>query len=290
MNQKRNIIITGASSGIGAAIAKTLTDDGDHVYACARRQDRLEDLKDYGVKFVHPCDVCDEESVKSFFAEVSKLSNNIDGLIHCAGSFGSIGPMVNSQSEEWWGSLKTNIFGTYLFVKNVVPLMRAERHPVIITFAGGGAFNAFENYSAYAVSKSGIVRLTETLAEELSGQGICINAVAPGFVATEIHNETLEKGINYSGESHYSETLKKLKEGSVPISVPVDLVKFLLSSKALGLTGKTISASFDPWNNENFMDNINELNASDLYTMRRMNLINLTEEDEMLKKTLSTEM
>ena len=74
-------------------------------------------------------------------------------------------------------------------------------------------------------------------------------------------------------------TQAKLREGSVPMEVPVDCVRFLLSSAADGLTGKTISASFDPWGSAEFSRNIDLLNRSDLYTMRRVNLVNLPEDE-----------
>ena len=157
--------------------------------------------------------------------------------------------------------------------------MNSEKTPRIINFAGGGAFSSFPNYSAYAVSKAGIVRLTENLAEELAPLNIKINALAPGFVNTEIHNKTLEVGKDLSGDQHYNLTLQKQKEGSIPIELPVKCIDFLISDEAKELTGKTISASFDPWGKKSFIKIIPDINNSELYTMRRINIVNLTDQE-----------
>ena len=148
----------------------------------------------------------------------------------------------------------------------------------IVTFSGGGAFNSLPRYSAYAASKAAVVRLTETLADELRPRGIAVNGVAPGFVKTEIHDATLAAGPDAAGPEFFAMTQAKLADGAVPIDVPVDCVRFLLSSAARSLTGKTISANFDPWSSAVFQKHIEELGQSDLYTMRRINLVNLDEE------------
>ena len=94
------------------------------------------------------------------------------------------------------------------------------------------------------------MRLTECLAEELKGRGIAVNAVAPGMVATEIHEATLRAGPDQAGREHFERTEAAMAQGGVPMEVPVACVEFLLSPEADGLTGKTIAAGFDPWRSE----------------------------------------
>jgi len=261
-------VITGASSGIGAALARALASDGSTLYVCARRADKLDDT----VAFGYPCDVSREEQVAEFVAQVRARTPRVDALINCAGVFGAIGPLLETDSREWYETIKVNLYGTYLMTKHVAPLMVAERSPCVINFSGGGAFGPFPNYSAYAVSKAAVVRLTETLAVELAPRGVKVNAVAPGFVATEIHQATLRKGPGMAGVEHFERTRQLLREGSVPIEVPVACVRFLLSPQARELTGKTISASFDPWDTPEFVKAIPRINRSELYTLRRINL------------------
>lgn len=280
MNDIRHIVVAGASSGIGAAITRELSGAGTALYVCARRTDRLTEVtQNNTIAFGYHCDVSKEDQVKDFVGEVRKQAPQIDALINCAGGFGSIGPTIHTNSDEWFKTVKTVLFGTYLMIKHVAPLMIGERHPRIINFSGGGAFSPFPNYSAYAVSKAAVVRLTENLAVELAPSGIAVNAVAPGFVVTEIHDATLQAGPEAAGAEHFERTQILVEGGQTPIAVPVACVKFLLSDAAKNLTGKTISANFDPWDQPEFVQSIDQINSSDLYTQRRINLVNLPEDE-----------
>lgn len=267
----RHVVVTGASSGIGAALTRALSADGYKLYVCARRADRLDEVTDRGqFAFSMACDVSDKNQVDAFFNEIIARTDSIYALINCAGGFGAIGPMIDTDGDAWWDTLRVNVLGPYLTIKRAVPMMREGAR--IVNFSGGGAFGPFPNYSAYAVSKSAIVRMTETLALELAGRGIGVNAVAPGFVLTEIHNSTLRAGPEAAGDEHFRMTLAKKENGAVPVEIPINLVRWMLSPASAGLTGKTISASFDPWDTSEFADRIREIVDSDLYTMRRVNL------------------
>lgn len=282
-----DVVITGASSGIGAAVSKALIEDGHRLFVCARREERLIELTQAGkLARFRKVDVADEGQVRKFAVEISQATDGLDAVICCAGAYGPIGAIARVDSGEWWRALQANLFGTFLTVKEFIPLLAKRKGARIITFSGGGAFNPLPNYSAYAVSKAGIVRLTETLAEELKSLGIAVNGLAPGFVRTEIHDATMAAGPELAGQAFYEMTQAKLREGSVPVDVPVDCVRFLLSSAADGLTGKTLSASFDPWREPAFASAVEALNRSELYTMRRVNTVNLPDDPavELLSK------
>lgn len=287
MSGRKQIVITGASSGIGAALTCALAADGHTVHACARRGERLSDVTlNNTVAFGDVCDVSQEEQVVAFVAGVRERTPRVDALIHCAGGFGAIGPLLQTDSRAWLKTIETNLYGAYLMIKHVVPLMAGSSSPRIVTFAGGGSFSPFPNYSGYAASKAAIVRLTEIVALELASRGITVNAIAPGFVATEIHEETLRSGAALAGEDHFERTQQLLRDGAVPMEVPVACVQFLLSDQAAVLTGKTLSASFDPWGTPTFVESIPQINQSDVYTLRRMNLVNMP--DSPLRRLLST--
>lgn len=277
----KQIVVTGASSGIGAALAKQLATDGHRVYACARRTERLHALtRQHPNILSHPCDVSEEAQVQAFVQWIRTRTASIDALVNGASGFGEIGPAIQTDSRAWLKTLEVNLFGTYLMIKHVTPLMVRECGPRIVNFSGGGAFAPFPNYSAYGVSKAAVVRLTETLAVELAPRGIAVNAVAPGFVATEIHEETLRQGPERAGREHFERTQRLLQEGAAPIERALACIQFLLSDQAAGLTGKTISASFDPWGTPTFAEWIPQINQSDLYTMRRVNLAHATQATE----------
>jgi 3-oxoacyl-[acyl-carrier protein] reductase len=198
-------------------------------------------------------------------------------LINCAGSFGAIGSIDQLDSSAWMKTFHNNLFGTFLTIKHFLPLLEAGSDPRILNFAGGGAFNPFPNFSAYACSKAAIVRLTETLAIELAPRGITVNAVAPGIVTTKVHEATLEAGAERAGLLQFRRTQNLMRDkesegNQARMKTVENCVSALISKEYFGLTGKTISANFDPWASDIFRKHIGNITRSELYTMRRTNL------------------
>lgn len=283
---KLRVLIAGASAGIGAALVEALAADGNTVFACARRAEALRAAtRGDTLARSRVCDVGEEPQVVDLFRWVGQHADGLEALVLCAGAFGAIGLVPETDSAAWWATLRGNVFGAYLMVKHGLPLLERGRRPRILTFSGGGAFGAFPRYSAYATSKAAVVRLTECLAEELGPRGIAVNAVAPGMVVTEIHQATLEAGPEKAGAEHYERTRAAMAQGGVPMEVPVACVQFLLSREADGLTGKTIAANFDPWRAPQFRAHLAEIAKSEVYTMRRINPVHLP--DGPLKEWLS---
>jgi len=222
------IIITGGGSGIGAALAKELSANGHTVVICGRRLPNLKKLSSASNNIYHfICDVSNEENVISFSNFVKDKFEFIDVIINCAGLFGAIGRFDKTDSNMWKKTFNINLFSVYLITKHFLPLLLRSNIKKIINFSGGGAFGGFPNYSAYAVSKAAVVRFSENIAIELADHGVHVNCVAPGFVATEIHNTTLNLGEETAGDQ-FKLTKAKLKEGSVPMEVVVNCVKFLV--------------------------------------------------------------
>jgi NAD(P)-dependent dehydrogenase (short-subunit alcohol dehydrogenase family) len=269
MGSRKSIVIAGASSGIGAALTRALADDGHKLFICARRMDRLAQVVEgYDSVFHAGCDVGREGEVENFFRQVAERTDSLDVLIHCAAILGPIGVFNEVNSDEWIAAVRTNLFGAYLVAKNAVRLMKAERRPRIIILSGGGAFDPMPRVSAYGVSKAAIVRMVETLAVELAPRNIAVNAVAPGFVATEIHQATLAAGRERGGE-HYDRTARLVSECDNSMDVPVNCIRYMISEAATRLTGKTISARYDPWGEPEFDQRIDQVMASPLYTTQR---------------------
>jgi 3-oxoacyl-[acyl-carrier protein] reductase len=272
------VVVTGGSSGIGAEIVKALAADGHRVFTCARRQDRLDEVTQHNsIAQGFVCDVSDEAQVTAFAAWIKGQTDTVDVVVNCAGAFGAIGPLEATDSAEWLNTIQVNLFGTYLVTKHLLPALKSSPDPRIVNLSGGGAFSPFPNYSAYACSKAAIVRLTECLAVELAPKGIAVNALAPGFIPTEAHEKTLAAGPELAGTLHFQRTQAVLAEGGAPLASVVDLLKTLISPRARGLTGKTISANFDPWRTDAFEDRLGDITRSDLWTMRRVNIVNLPE-------------
>lgn len=284
---KQTIVIAGASSGIGAALTEAFAAEGDALFLCAQREERLASLGTGRPNVAwHICDLRQDDQIASFASWLQARVESVDALVNCTGKFGVIGPILNIDLRAWRDAIETNLIGVLAFTKAVLPLLLRAPAPRILNFAGGGAFNPVANYSAYAVSKAGLVRLTENLAQELAPHGVRVNCIAPGFLPTEIHDATLKAGREAAGTQMFDMTQQKLQEQSGSMPAVIACVRFLLSERAGTLTGKTISANFDPWSNPAFAEHISEISASDLYTMRRVNLVHLPENDP-LRRSLS---
>jgi 3-oxoacyl-[acyl-carrier protein] reductase len=113
-----------------------------------------------------------------------------------------------------------------------------------------------------------VVRFVETVAHELRAEGIEINALAPGFVATRMHQETLAAGAEAAGSDYLERTKGELESGGVPPEVPAAAAVFLISDAARGITGKFVSAVYDGW--QTWPEHLAEIEGSDLFTLRRI--------------------
>jgi NAD(P)-dependent dehydrogenase (short-subunit alcohol dehydrogenase family) len=281
--QAQFVVVAGASSGIGAALAKDLSSAGYRVMACSRSLDRLQAaFADHPNVRYAVCDVSDVRAVTDFVEFVRARTDRVDVLINCAGGFGAIGSIEQIDADEWMRTVSNNLFGTFLPIKYFLPLLENAPAPRVVNLSGGGAFSPFPNFSAYACSKAALVRLTETLALELAPRGVAINALAPGFIATKTHETTMTSGLERAGPVQFNRTARLLQQpgdagGSARMDTVCRCVRALLSPAYRGLTGKTISANFDPWATEEFRRHLGDITRSELYTMRRTNLVNLPE-------------
>ncbi|MBL7172095.1 MAG: SDR family oxidoreductase [Desulfobacteraceae bacterium] len=138
----------------------------------------------------------------------------------------------------------------------------------IINYSGGGAAGPFPRFSAYATSKAAIVRFTENLALELADEGFDVNSIAPGFVITRLHQDTLEAGPELATEAFHENTKKQMESGGVPPEKAADLTAFLLSDASDGITGKFLSAPWDAWQEEAFQERLRT--DKDFATLRRI--------------------
>ena len=269
--QGKYSIITGGSQGIGKAIARAFLEEGCGCLLVSRTPDTLEDTVQE-ISAIGPRvlafrgDVGSAVDVRAMTECALAEFGTIDVLVNCAGVYGPIGPSTEVSSQEWWDTLRVNLFGAFLCTQAVLPDMLRKGSGKVINLAGGGASGPFPRFSAYAASKAAVVRLTETMAEELKGTGIDINAIAPGPVNTRLLDQVLAAGK--AAGDFLARSLKQKTEGGTPPERAAELAVFLASSLSDGLSGRFISAVWDDW--QEMSGRIPEIMASELYTLRRV--------------------
>lgn len=271
-----NAIVTGASQGLGLEIARHFVREGASVGLCARDAARLESAvaelrsgaRDGQKIFASVCDVSDPAAVDAFVPAAVKALGSIQVLVNNAGIYGPKGPTESVDFEEWKRAMEINLYGVLLPCRAFIPHFKKQGRGKIINLSGGGATAPMPNISAYAASKAAVVRLTETLAEELRSHKIDVNAVAPGALNTRLLDEVLQAGPQSVGEAFYQRALKQKEAGGAPLDLGASLCVWLASSASDGITGKLLSAQWDPW--KDLATKRETLGKTDIYTLRRI--------------------
>ncbi|PTY05644.1 dehydrogenase [Opitutaceae bacterium EW11] len=263
------IVVTGSSTGIGRALTEHLLSKGNSVWGIAR-SDQTEIAARYPERFhFSRCDVSDWTQVRHTASEITAHWPRVDALVTAAGMQGAVGPAMTLDPLQWSATVRANLDGTFYSIHALYEALRPDQgRAKIVCFSGGGATKSRPNFSAYGVAKTAVVRLVENLAEELKDRAIDINAIAPGAINTRLTDEVLALGPAIAGEAEYSAALKQKKTGGAPLENALGLVEFLLSARSDGITGRLISAPWDPW--KHLGDHVSQLSNSDVYMLRRI--------------------
>lgn len=269
----KNILITGGSMGIGYAAALACLQANGRVVICARNQVALEaavnQLRGEGYQniFGIAANVTRQDEVETALNTVESHFGSVNAVIHAAGILGPIGDITKVDPEQWFSTIQINLFGTFLVARQSCLRCQKSGGGRIVLFSGGGAATPFPNYTAYACSKVGVVRFTETIAQEMAPYNVEINCVAPGFVITRLHQQTLASG-ELAGKEYLEKTKTEIERGGVPASVGAQTAAFLISEQAKGITGKFVAAPYDGW--RDWSKHLEELKNTDIFTLRRI--------------------
>jgi len=267
-------IVTGGGRGIGEAIALAFAREGARLAIASRTKTELDQVASQienlgGQVQVIPTDVSQRDNVTRLIEATLTAYGQIDVLVNAAGVYGPIGPMWDVDVDKWIQAMKINLFGTFTCCHTVLPHMIERRQGKIVNFSGGGAASPLPRFTAYGVSKTAIVRLTETLAEEVKEFNVQVNAVAPGAVDTSLQDDVLAAGERAGDLLARIRRLRETGEGGVPRELPAELVVFLASDDSDGLSGKLIAAPYDGWQSWD-AERIAELMSAPWFTLRRM--------------------
>jgi NAD(P)-dependent dehydrogenase (short-subunit alcohol dehydrogenase family) len=269
----RVAIVTGAGRGIGLAIALAFAREGVRLVLAARGAAQLDDAaascRKAGAQVIAvPADVARWDQVQHLVDVALKEWGRIDVLVNSAGVYGPIGPTAEVDLDAWVQALHINLVGPLLLCRALTPHMQPQRQGKIILLGGGGATTPLPNFSSYAASKAGLVRLADTLAEELKEFNIQVNVIAPGLVDTQLQDEVLAAGGKAGPLYEKIKAAREKGAGAVPPEVAADLAVFLASEASGSLTGKLIAAPYDPW--KQWQGQAEKLNSIPLYTIRRL--------------------
>jgi NAD(P)-dependent dehydrogenase (short-subunit alcohol dehydrogenase family) len=274
--ENKNAIVTGGTLGLGHAIVREFLNEGASVLFCARDKNVISALQrefalslPAGQKVLGlTCDVSSPGQVETMFAQFIGEFGALHALVNNAGIYGPKGMSETVAWNEWKQAIEINLYGTFIPCRAAIPLMKKNGGGKIVNLSGGGATFPLPRLSAYASSKAAVVRLTETLAEELREFRIDVNAIAPGPLNTRLLDEVLEAGPEKVGEGFYKKAIEQAEKGGVSLEKGARLCVCLASEASDGITGKLISAQWDPW--ENLQAHFDDIMNSDIYTLRRI--------------------
>jgi NAD(P)-dependent dehydrogenase (short-subunit alcohol dehydrogenase family) len=272
----RAALITGANQGLGAAIARAFVDAGASVMLCARDAERLDAARRElapraaagATVAAMPADVSRPDQVDALVREAMTALGGLQILVNNAGVYGPMGTIESVDWAAWVQAIEINLYGSVLPCRAVLPHFRRQRYGKIIQLSGGGATNPLPRITAYAASKAAVVRFAESLALEVRGDGIDVNAIAPGALNTRMMDEVIAAGPDAVGADFHARMVKTRDDGGTPLEKGADLSVFLASAASDGITGRLLSAVWDPW--RTLQDLRRDLDASDVYTLRRI--------------------
>jgi NAD(P)-dependent dehydrogenase (short-subunit alcohol dehydrogenase family) len=272
----RTAVITGASQGLGLEIAQAYLNAGAAgICICARdvaelgrATDELESLAGPGQQVLAvTADVSSPVDVERLVESALAALGEVTILVSNAGVYGPKGTIEQANWSEWVRAVEINLYGSVLPARALVPHFRQRGYGKVVQLSGGGATAPLPGLSAYAASKSAVVRFAETLAGELRGDRVDVNSIAPGALNTRMLDEVIAAGPGLVGEDFHRRALEQQRDGGTPLRRGAELAVFLGSQASDGITGKLLSALWDPW--VELSEHRPDLD-SDVYTLRRI--------------------
>jgi NAD(P)-dependent dehydrogenase (short-subunit alcohol dehydrogenase family) len=276
IQKKRLVMITGATRGLGLLVAEKFWNAGHDLVILSRSEPDLERVSsDFhgrcgkGQK-IHPYlfDLKNSSRIPDLMEEIRDSVGALDIVINNAAVQGPIGPLQTNDWEEWQTCLDVCLLAPVKICQEVIPGMILNNYGRIVNMSGGGATGPRPNFSSYATAKCGLVRFSETLAQELSPHNITVNCVSPGAMNSELTRKILNAGIDSAGQKEY-EVARRLGEDNPHTEIKAaDLVFSLTTEPFSEINGRLLSAVWDP------LDKIpgisSNLMGTDVYTLRRI--------------------
>ena len=198
-------LVTGASSGIGAATARTLAAAGASVGLAARRADRLETLAtaiedDGGTALAIPTDVTDGAAVEEMVARTAEAFGGLDALVNNAGVM-LPAPVERADPDDWRRMVEVNLLGTMTVTRAALPALRAGDGGHVVALSSDAIQNPSARFGAYAATKAGVVAFADSLRAEVADDGVRVTVVEPGVTDTELPEQVTDEGTKADVET-----------------------------------------------------------------------------------------
>jgi 3-oxoacyl-[acyl-carrier protein] reductase len=271
-----SVIIFGGSRGIGRVVAELFVCNGFQITVVARTHQQIEEavntLSEKGEVQGRVANLSSYREVNDAVDFHIRKYGSLAAIVNTVAMQGPIGPLWQNDPSAWNDTIVTNLIGSFHVCHAALQEMRKVCYGTIILFSGGGAANARPYFSAYGASKTGVLRLVETIQEEVKdndlegdGQGIRIYAVAPGAVRTQMTDEILANK-EFAGEKAYKEALKTKEAGGTPPGKAAELCLFLVQKRPKCLAGRLIHVN-EPY--REYVKNFEGLEIGDSGLLRR---------------------
>jgi 3-oxoacyl-[acyl-carrier protein] reductase len=218
-------------------------------------------------------DVKDSEFVNSIQGFLQSQEADLVGVVHCAAIIGEVGSIEDLSNQSWIQDIEVNLTGTFNVLKMATAIFKQQHRGHFVALSGGGAADPRPKMLSYSASKTAVVRLVESVAEDNRAGGLTFNCVAPGVLPTAMNVEALTKGVGILPPEYLEKIAHVFSETETLedfFTEPVELIVNLVLGKLAGVTGKLISATWDDWRQLPFLTE-NELN-SQLFTLRRITI------------------
>ena len=260
-------IVTGAGRGIGRAIAEQYAAEGARVALVSRTREELDKVaqgiaKTGGDARTFVADVSDLGQVQSAVAQIEDEMGPVDVLMNNAGVHYGFGPIWEIDPDQWWQDMTVNVRGVFNFCREVSQRMIDRQEGRIINMVGGGFSGPSPNMSGYGASKTAVMRLTETFAEELKEHNVKVFAMGPGLVKTPLTMANLKRPV----VKKYMTLQEAFDAGrDVPSTIAADIATELASGRFDALTGRMIGPNNDF---DKLEVDVDQIVKQDLLTLR----------------------
>tara|TARA_B110000858_G_scaffold3502_1_gene4040 strand:+ start:12474 stop:13238 length:765 start_codon:yes stop_codon:yes gene_type:complete len=246
MAEGLRVAVTAGAAGIGRAFVEAFDETGAKIHVCDVVQGALDSCKaDHPDWHYTQYDVSDEDQVKQLFAEVKGALGGLDVLVNNAGIAGPTGGIDEISTDEWRQIININLNGKFYSARYAVPMLRESRNASIVSIASVAGRLAYANRTPYAASKWAIRGFTESLAWELGGDGIWVNAILPGIVEGPRIDKVIQaradkEGVTFDEMSQQYKDMASLRKMVTAQDVAAQIL-FLCSESGRNISGQSIS-------------------------------------------------